>query len=81
MIIHHYFLQLTDYQLRATRKVILRLHPDRNPDDPNAASRFADFQTAGKVFESEEKRREFDDTGDVKDIDDLQTRLQGLAMK
>ena len=66
---------------RASRKAILRLHPDRNPDDPNAASRFADFQAASKVFESEEKRREFDDTGDVKEIDDLQARLQGLALK
>jgi hypothetical protein len=33
------------------------------------------------VFESEETRREFDDTGDVKEIDDLQARLQGLAVK
>ncbi|GAB7333322.1 hypothetical protein MBLNU13_g04951t1 [Cladosporium sp. NU13] len=66
---------------KAKRKAILRLHPDRNPDDPNAASRFADFQVACKVFETEEKRREFDDTGDVKEIDDLQARLQALAMK
>ena len=58
----------------------MRLHPDRNPDDSNAASKFADFQVACKVFESEEKRQEFDDTGDVKEIDDLQARLQGLAM-
>lgn len=59
----------------------MRLHPDRNPHDPNAASRFADFQVACKVFESEKKRQEFDDTGDVKEIDDLQAHLQGLAMK
>lgn len=58
----------------------MRLHPDRSPDDANAASRFADFQVACKVFDSEEKRQEFDDTGDVKDIVDLQARLQGLAM-
>jgi DnaJ-class molecular chaperone len=81
MILDHYFLQLTNKISRATRKAILRLHPDRNPDDPNAASRFADFQAACKVFESEEKRRKFDDTGHVKEIDDLQARLQGLAMK
>jgi DnaJ-class molecular chaperone len=58
----------------------MRLHPDRNPDDSNAGPKFADFQVACKVFESEEKRQEFDDTGDVKEIDDLQARLQGLAM-
>lgn len=76
-----FLLQLTNKTSRASRKAILRLHPDRNPDDPNAASRFADFQAACKVFESEEKRQEFDDTGDVKEIDDLQARLQGLAME
>jgi DnaJ-class molecular chaperone len=81
MILNHYFLQLTNKTPRATRKAILRLHSDRNPDDPSAASRFADFQAACKVFESEEKRQEFDDTGDVKEIDDLQARLQGLATK
>ena len=58
----------------------MRLHPDRNPDDANAASRFADFQAACKVFESERTRQEFDDTGDVEEIDDLQARLRGLAV-
>jgi hypothetical protein len=33
------------------------------------------------VFESQEKRQEFDETGDVKEIDGLQARLQGLAIK
>jgi DnaJ-class molecular chaperone len=59
----------------------LRLHPDRNPDDPNAASRFSDFQAACKVFESEKTRLEFDETGDVKEIGDLQACLQSLAIK
>lgn len=35
----------------------MRLHPDRNPDDANAASRFADFQAACKVFESGKRAR------------------------
>jgi DnaJ-class molecular chaperone len=74
-------MQLTNKKSRATRKATLRLHSDRNPDDPHAASRFADFQAACQVFESEEKRWEFDDTGNVKEIKDLQARLQGLAMK
>jgi len=59
----------------------MRLHPDRNPDEANAASMFADFQAACKVFESEKMRREFDDTGDVEEIDDLQARLRGLAVR
>jgi hypothetical protein len=33
------------------------------------------------VFESEEMRQEFNDAGDVKEIEDLQARLAGLAVK
>jgi hypothetical protein len=32
------------------------------------------------VFESEEMRQEFNDTGDVKEIEDLQARLEGLVV-
>jgi hypothetical protein len=33
------------------------------------------------VFESEEMRQEFNDTGDVKEIEDLQARLEGLVVE
>lgn len=74
-----YPIRLTKY--RAAKKATLRLHPDRNLDDPKAAARFADFQAACQVFDSEEKRREFDDTGDVKEIDGLRARLEGLVIE
>lgn len=73
-------LQGTNNAFRAAKKATLRLHPDRVPDDPTAASRFADFQAVCQVFESEERRREFDDTGDVKTIEDLHLRLEGLLL-
>ena len=66
---------------RAAKKTTLRLHPDRNPDDSNAASRFADFQAVCHVFDSEEARKEFDETGNVEDIKDLRQRLRGLTLE
>lgn len=57
------------------------LHPDRNLGDPNAASKFANLQAACQVFESEETRKEFDETGDVKGIEDLSARLKALVVK
>lgn len=69
---------LADVVYRAAKRATLILHPDRNPDDPNAASRFADFQAVCQVFASEEARQEFDETGNVEEIEDLQQRLLGL---
>lgn len=66
---------------RAAKKATLLLHPDRNPDDPNAASRFADFQAVCQVFESEESRHEFDETGNVDEIKDLRQQLRGLTLE
>lgn len=66
---------------RAAKRATLLLHPDRNPDDPNAASRFADFQAVCQVFDSEEARQEFDETGNVEEIKDLQLQLRGLALE
>jgi DnaJ-class molecular chaperone len=66
---------------RAAKKATVLLHPDRNPDDPNAASRFADFQAVCQVFDSEEARKEFDETGNVEEIKDLRQRLNGLTLE
>lgn len=55
------------------------MHPDRNPEDSNASARFADFQAAVKVFDTEESREEFDRTGHVRQIEDLGVRLRALT--
>lgn len=62
---------------RAAKKATLLLHPDRNPDDSDAASRFASFQIACQVFETAETRREFDEAGDVK----VRQELKNLALQ
>lgn len=66
---------------RAAKKATVLLHPDRNLDDPDAASRFANLQAACRVFESEETRKEFDETGDVKQFEDLGTALKALTVE
>ena len=66
---------------RAAKKATLLLHPDRNLDDPNAAAKFADFQAVCQVFDSDEARKEFDETGNVEEIKDLRQRLRGLTLE
>lgn len=44
----------------AWRAAAKALHPDQNPDDPNAASRFSEVGRAYDILRDPEKRRRFD---------------------
>lgn len=44
----------------AFRKKAKKCHPDRNPDDPDAVSRFRDINAAYGIVGQEEQRRRFD---------------------
>jgi len=48
---------------RAYRKLALRYHPDRNPDDPQAAERFREATEAYEVLRDPEKRARYDRYG------------------
>ena len=45
---------------RAFRKLAMQYHPDRNPDDPQAAERFKEASEAYSVLSDAEKRRSYD---------------------
>ncbi|RMF14261.1 MAG: molecular chaperone DnaJ [Alphaproteobacteria bacterium] len=48
---------------KAYRKLALRYHPDRNPDDPEAESRFKEINEAYDVLKDEKKRAAYDAMG------------------
>src|SRR4030081_217774 len=45
---------------RAFRRLAMQYHPDRNPDDPQAAERFKECSEAYAVLSDPEKRRSYD---------------------
>jgi len=44
----------------AYRKLAKKHHPDSNKDDPKAASRFAEINSANEIIGDEDKRKQFD---------------------
>jgi len=50
---------------RAYRKLALRHHPDKNPDDPTAAERFREISAAYNVLADGEKRAIYDQHGSL----------------
>ena len=45
---------------RAYRKLAKKHHPDSNKNDPKAAARFAEINSANEIVGDEEKRKQFD---------------------
>ena len=50
---------------KAYRRLALRFHPDKNPDDPAAAEQFKEITEAYEVLSDPERRQEYDLYGAV----------------
>ena len=50
---------------KAYRRLALKYHPDRNPDDPSAEERFKEIAEAYAVLSDPQKRAEYDRFGTV----------------
>ena len=62
----------TEHEIRkAYFKLAVKVHPDRNPDDPQATERFQSLQKIYEVLTDPEKRRIYDQTGCLDDEDML----------
>lgn len=71
----------TDEQLKqAYRRESMRLHPDRNPDNAEAAQQFAAMKEAYEILSDPAKRAEYDATGTVDTTDIAQHAQIQLAM-
>jgi DnaJ-class molecular chaperone len=61
----------TDQEIKsAYRRMALRYHPDKNPDDPVAAEMFKEVTFAYEVLSDPENRRLYDTTGSEVRISD-----------
>merc|ERR1719348_625230 len=47
------------------RKLALKYHPDKNPDNPEAAEMFKEINNAHKVLQDEEKKKIYDQYGSM----------------
>ncbi|XP_034431594.1 dnaJ homolog subfamily C member 5-like isoform X3 [Hippoglossus hippoglossus] len=50
---------------KAYRKLALRHHPDKNPDNPGAAEKFKEINNANSILSDENKRKIYDEYGSM----------------
>lgn len=51
--------------LSPVRKLALKYHPDKNPDNPEAAEKFKEINNANSILNDETKRKIYDEYGSM----------------
>lgn len=49
----------------SVRKLALKYHPDKNPDNPEAAEKFKEINNANSILNDENKRKIYDEYGSM----------------
>lgn len=66
---------------QAWRRAARRTHPDKNPDDPYAETRFKLVQESYEILMDPARRKRYDETGETPDKMDVDRRAAALLMK
>ena len=69
----------TDELRQAFRRLALKYHPDRNPDDPEAAERFKEASEAYDVLSDPKKRQQYDMFGHAAAGGDPMSGFEGFG--
>ena len=56
-------------QKKQYRKLVLKYHPDKNKEDPEARDKFQKLKEAYDILMDPEKRKIYDETGSIDNMD------------